>query len=320
MNKTSKKWFIAAVMLLIVGAALILLAACSAGWDISKFGTVEYITSTEYVGEDFNGIRLKSYTADIAFLPSDDGKCKVVSYDREGVEYSVAVTDGVLTVEAVDGQKWYEYAGINFETPKITVYLPKSEYTALTIDEKTGDINVPKEFVFESVNMSVSTGNVKFGASVSGALTIKATTGDVRIEDTALSSLEISVSTGNVTVTNVSAGEVAVTVTTGKTNMTGVLCSGITSRGSTGSITLSGVIAEEKIYVKRSTGDVKFDGSDAGEIFVETGTGNVSGTLLSEKIFTAKSDTGRVDVPNTVTGGRCEVTSDTGNIKLSLKQ
>ena len=78
------------------------------------------------------------------------------------------------------------------------------------------------------------------------------------------------------------------------------------------------VIAENKFSIERSTGNVKFDGSDAAEIFVKTDTGDVTGSLLTDKVFIAQTDTGDVDVPKTVTGGRCEIMSDTGNIKIKI--
>ena len=51
---------------------------------------------------------------------------------------------------------------------------------------------------------------------------------------------------------------------------------------------------------------------------IVTDTGDVTGTLCSEKIFFAESDTGRVEVPKTMSGGRCEVKTDTGKIILSI--
>ena len=51
----------------------------------------------------------------------------------------------------------------------------------------------------------------------------------------------------------------------------------------------------------------------------DTDTGDVKGSLLSEKIFIPTTDTGDVDVPKTVTGGRCEITTDTGDIKITVK-
>ena len=83
---------------------------------------------------------------------------------------------------------------------------------------------------------------------------------------------------------------------------------------------MNNVIAAEKFSIKRSTGDVKLDRSDAAELFVETDTGDVTGTLLSDKVFVVETDTGSVDVPKTITGGKCEIITSTGDINISVKQ
>ena len=66
-------------------------------------------------------------------------------------------------------------------------------------------------------------------------------------------------------------------------------------------------------------GSVTFESSDAEEIFVETDTGNVTGNLLTDKVFITHTDAGRIDVPKTVTGGKCEISTDTGDVKLDIK-
>lgn len=83
---------------------------------------------------------------------------------------------------------------------------------------------------------------------------------------------------------------------------------------------MKNVIATEKFSIERSTGDVTFDGADAAEIFVKTDTGDVKGSLLTDKVFITETDTGRVDVPKTTIGGRCEITTDTGDISIEIKK
>ena len=78
------------------------------------------------------------------------------------------------------------------------------------------------------------------------------------------------------------------------------------------------VIAANRFSIERSTGDVKFTRCDAAEIFVKTNTGNVTGSLLTDKVFLTDTDTGSVTVPKTATGGRCEIETDTGNIKIEI--
>ena len=57
-----------------------------------------------------------------------------------------------------------------------------------------------------------------------------------------------------------------------------------------------------------------FDRCDAAELSITTDTGDVKGTLLSDKVFIARTDTGRVHVPETTNGGKCKITTSTGDI------
>ena len=96
-------------------------------------------------------------------------------------------------------------------------------------------------------------------------------------------------------------------------------CPNLMTTGNTGDITLKNTVASNSFSITRSTGDVNFENCDAGEITVQTSTGDVSGTLLTEKIFISRSSTGSIHVPDTVTGGKCQITTSTGNIDIRLK-
>ncbi len=111
---------------------------------------------------------------------------------------------------------------------------------------------------------------------------------------------------------------ISVTVSTCKVNLTDIKCQNVTSNGNTGDVYLNNVVATEKITIERSTGDVKFNGSDAAEIFVKTNTGDVTGTLLTDKVFITQTNTGSIDVPKTTTGGRYEIQTTTGEIKIDV--
>ena len=63
-----------------------------------------------------------------------------------------------------------------------------------------------------------------------------------------------------------------------------------------------------------------FKNCDAAELFVESDTGDVKGSLLTDKVFITESDTGRVNVPKTVTGGKCEIITNTGDIEIVIAQ
>ena len=305
----------------LVGAGLMLFAVAMAMnfGDFTKLSTQTYETNTHDITERFTNISIKTDTADIAFLPSEDEGCRVVCYESTTGKHSVSAQDGTLSVNEVNTKKWYQYIGIGIGSPKITVYLPESEYSQLTIDESTGGVDIPKDLKFAGMDISTSTGYVKSRASASGTVKIKTSTGYIDIANITADSLDLSVTTGKITLADVScSGDVKIKVSTGKTELTDFTCKNLTSDGSTGRIYLTRVVASEKLYLERSTGDVKFDRCDAAEILVQTDTGDVSGTLLSEKIFTAKTDTGDIDIPRSTAGGRCDITTDTGDIKISI--
>jgi len=313
----SKGIIITAIILIVIGVVLFTVVMTANGWDFGKLGTSRYETNTHSVSDSFTNVSVVTDTADIILAHSDDGECKVVCYEEETAKHFVEVADGTLTVKVINEKKWYDYIGINFGSPKITVYLPQGEYGALSVKGSTGKAEIPDGFRFESADISLSTGNVTSAADVTGDMQIKTSTGDIRVENTSAGAMDLSVSTGMITVDGVKCdGDISTKVSTGKATLADVACGSLNSAGSTGNITMENVIARERLSVERSTGDVKFDGCDAEEIFVKTDTGNVKGTLLSEKVFITKTDTGKVSVPKSVTGGKCEISTDTGDIKI----
>ena len=300
---------------------LLLIIFCMMILTMTACSSMNYETNIHEINEEFNNISIKTDTADIAFVPSNDGMCRVVCYEDAKKNHSVEVQNGTLTLDGVNNKKWYDYIGINIDPPKITVYLPEAEYSSLIIEESTGDIDILRDFKFKSIDVSLSTGDVKCYASAAEAIKIAASTGDICAESISASSLDITVSTGKVTVSDMTCdGNITIGVSTGKTYLTDIVCKNLISTGRTGDISLKNVISTEKISVERSTGDVTLDRSDAAELFITTSTGDVEGSLLTDKVFITKTDTGRIDVPNSIIGGRCEITTDTGDIKISISE
>lgn len=279
MKKSTKIWLIVATSLVALGCIIFSVAMTKNYWDFTKLSTVKYETNTYKVTDDFNSISMLTDTADILFVQSDDKICKVVCYEMSDMKHTTTVQNDTLTINVTDEREWYDHIGITLGSPKITVYLPKTEYDSLVIKEDTGDIEVPKDFKFGTIDIATSTGDI--------------TIAGVTCED-----------------------DIVINVSTGKANLTDIKCKSFISDGSTGDISLNNVIAIEKFSIERSTGDVKFDACDATEIWVETDTGDVTGKLLSEKIFITETSTGDVHVPKSTNGGKCEITTSTGDIYI----
>lgn len=321
MSKKTKTWLIIASSLVIIGCVIFGGVMMALESDFTKLSTVRYETNEHVIKYDYKNISIVTDTADILFEISESTETSAVCFEAKNSKHTVAVNDGTLVIELRDTRKWYEHIGIGFATPKITVRIPKGVYDELVIKSDTGDVEIPKGLSFEHIDITESTGNVTNYASAAGVVKIKTSTGDILVENTSAEAFDFSVSTGRITAYDLACErDIKVSVSTGKTELRNIECKNVISEGNTGAMYMENVIAADKISIKRSTGNVDFEVCDAAEIFIQTDTGNIRGSLLSDKIFFASSDTGRIDVPKTMTGGKCEITTDTGDIKITIKK
>lgn len=328
-----------AVRILIIVSAVIVLVLLAGFICGAFFGLSSFVVNEYAIKEDINRISVIASTADIKILPSPTGEGKVVCREYEKMGHRVSALDGELLIERFDERKWYEFLSFNFRATGVTVYLPEKEYSELFIKTGTSDVEVSRELSFGYAEISVSTGDVEFFAPVKDTVTITASTGDIELRNPGAEAVYLKTSTGDIDVSggevgaielSVSTGEIEVSdiecefdviirVSTGDAEISRVSCRDLISEGNTGDIDLYSVTASGKFDIVRSTGDVKFINSDAAELFIETDTGDVSGTLLTSKIFITDTNTGKVRVPDSVIGGRCEIKTSTGNIIISVK-
>lgn len=320
MKKRTKIWILVATSLIATGLILFGGIMTMLNWDFTKLSTDKYETNHYTVSEPYQNISVNTVTADILFLPSEDESTKVVCYEEKKTKHSVTVKDGTLSIELIDQRKWYDHIGFHFETPKLTVYLPAEEYGALSIQLTTGDTAIAQEFQFESMDISTTTGDIRSVASVTKSAKLKTTTGDIEVENCSVGAMDLIVTTGDIDVASVTCqGMIQANVSTGDAKLNDVSCKSFYSNGTTGDLSLKNVVAIEQFFVERTTGDIHFDRCDAAELYVEATTGDVTGSLLSEKIFIAKASTGDVNVPESVNGGKCKITTSTGDIHITVQ-
>lgn len=319
MSKSVKIWLSVATALIVIGTVLFTVAMSVNGWDFNKAGTVTYTTNTYEPVGDFNNISIDVDTTEIEFALSDNGKCRIVCFEDENILHSAAVQNGTLSIGTADTRKWYEYISISFARPKMTVYLPQSEYGSLEIKTDTGHILLPKEFSFDTLKIKGDTCDVNCFASVNEELEIDLSTGAVTLKEISAGQVKLTTNTGWIQVSKADVGEnIRIKTDTGQVSLEDITCKDLYAKSATGSITLENVIGAGKFEIEIDTGNVRFDGSDAAEIFVKADTGDVTGQLLSEKIFFTETATGRVSVPKSTTGGRCEIKTSTGDIRFKI--
>ena len=320
MSKATKIWLITAASLLFVGLITFVIAMSAGGWNFGLLGQ-KYNTNVYEVSEDFSKIEISGSTEDIVFAPSEDGKCSVVCYEQENIVHSVNVKDGTLTVTEKDSRKWYEHVSFfSFRSQGVKIYLPKATYESLVIKTSTSDVHIPEFLTFDSIDVSLTTGDVKCSALVTELVKIKTSTGRISLSGTSAASINLETSTGDIRLLDVqNADSISLTVSTGDVNLHNVSCKTLTTVGDTGDVEMEGVTVGVNLSITRTTGDVELEACDGGEIYIKTSTGDVEGSLLSDKTFITRTSTGKVRVPEYSIGERCEITTSTGDIEMRVK-
>ena len=322
MRKSTIVWLSIGGGLIVLGALLFVLVMSANQWNFMKLSTEKYVTNTYEFEDAVENVRIQSKTAQIEFLKSEDGKTKVVCYETKKCMHVTKIKDGTLSIEINDTRKWYDYINVfDFSTDKITVYLPEGAYGDLNVKASVSDVRIGAGYTFQNISVRLSTGSIHCNASAVNLLQMHTTIGDVKLTDLSAGRIDLIASTGKITASKIECkGEMRVEISTGDIYFTDVTCQNLISEGDTGDLNLKNVIAQEKFDFERSTGDVKFEKCDAAELFIETDTGSVKGSLLTEKIFIVETDTGRIDVPKSVSGGRCEIETDTGDVNITIQE
>ncbi len=297
MKKSIKIWLIIATVLILLGSSIFTVAMAKNGWNFSKLSTIKYVTNEVSLSEPFNNIYVETTTADVKIVKSQEGS-KAVFLEQENLRHNAVVDNNTLKISATDTRKWYDHIGISFKAPKVTLYLTETDYQSLQVKTATGDVEVSKDFSFTTVDVLGETGDVKIIGGATESVKIKVSTGDVFVKDVNSKSLEISTSTGDVEVLN------------------SFISNDVLINVSTGDVEIDSLISNKSITVKSTTGDVEFERIDAPDIFIKTSTGDVEGSIKTGKIFNAKSNTGKVRVPSSTTGGTFVIETDTGDITV----
>ena len=321
MSKATKAWLITASALTALGLIIFAAVMTVCDWDFTKLSTVEYKTEVYNPDGEFDKISVDTDTAEIELVPSENKECKVVCFESEKAEHYAAVENSTLVISSTDKRKWYEYIGISLKTPKITVYLPQNSYNLLSAECDTGNITVPETLSFKTVQINGHTSDVDFFASVSDNVQIKVSSGNISVGTLTADSLSLAAGTGDIKVNSVSINNgINIKASTGTVKLTDISCGSILADSNTGDMRFKNVLVSGSLSVESGTGNVGFDNSDADTVCVKTGTGDVTGTLLSEKVFATKTSTGTVRVPKTASGGKCEITTSTGNIIIDIQK
>lgn len=274
----------------------------------------------EYALEgEINNIDFDVSISDVTFKATTDGTKKVVFQETKRMYHTYNVSEGKLQIGFKDERTWNEKI-FSFNDLKVDLYLPSAFYGDLTGKSSTGDISIPSDFSFNNINIELSTGDINLTCNATESIVLKSSTGKMSLNKLYAKNVTLTSDTGNAELNEVTVYEkITIKRSTGNIKMNSVRAHDYESQSSTGQVNFKDVLIYNHIQIQTSTGDVKLEDSDASTLKIKTSTGDVKGTLLTSKIFYAKSDTGKIDVPKSTEGGMCEIETSTGDISFTIK-
>lgn len=289
-----------AVLCVGIGLLLVLGAMVATGFDFGRMNTLHFVTNTYTVHDTFTNISIKDAECDVRLVLTEGGTCTVECRESDKIYNTVAVENGTLTVRRVDSRRWYEHIGVYWwGKMEVTVYLPQAEYNSLSAVSVSGNVEIPEGFSFQKAEARSTSGSVRFAAAVEGDLYVKTVSGSVRVEGAAPKTLTVQSTSGRLTLTDVT-------------------CQSMEAESTSGSIVFSDTLASGHMRIKSVSGAVELRRCDADTLWIKTTSGRVWGTLLTEKIFITNTTSGRVNVPQSASGGKCEVKTTSGSIEFKI--
>lgn len=315
MKKSKKAALIVSAALIVLGGVLYAGAAAFTGFDFSVLETAS-LTRKEYeVNGSFKDISIDAKDCAVRLRYSEDGKCRVVCGENENITHTVEVKDNTLNITRNDSRKWYMMIGISLKQYDITVYLPEKMYGSLLFESGSGDISVPEDFGFSSGDIRTGSGNVAVSAVFDGNFSVETSSGDVKIKKLSADVIDINTVSGEIDVSEVTAAQtVNIESASGDTGLSEANAKNISAQSSSGGIKFDGVKAAGEIRAESRSGDISLDKSDADSLYIKTNSGDVSGSLLSPKIYNAETGSGTVKLPRSEEGGTCDIVTGSGDI------
>lgn len=149
-----KKLFSFACMLLL---GSVILTGCSSTDE--DFSAESYVVSHTQVQE----IELEVQDRKIEVIPSEDDQIRMDYYESTKETYNISISDsGTLTMTSVSNKNWTDYIGGSAPIDKrtITLYVPDSLVSSLTLNTTNENISVAPLTVTKDVTLTTNGGDI----------------------------------------------------------------------------------------------------------------------------------------------------------------
>ncbi len=339
MKKAVKIGLITAAVLIVAGI-LTVGAVFAIGGGFAQQSP--YTSVTHRAESPFDSISVSVAFPEVRIELSPDGTAYAVCDEGERIHYTLTVEEETLYLREHDDRRWVDHIGILYAARPLMLYLPEGIYNSLTVETVSSSLKCEaSELSFYTVDLTSSSGSIRFSTPVLSALYAESTSGGIHVANAspenvflnstsgnisaenvqARAGFEAVATSGSVTVKNCNAKRIMLKSTSGSIKLTKSAPVNIDLHTTSGSMRLDGVVASGTLSAKSASGSIKLEGCDAGNLQLESTSGSIGGTLLSDKWFDTRSTSGSIRCPASVKdAGKCTVVTVSGSIKFEIAE
>lgn len=321
MIKAKKTALLISLGLILSGLIIAFIAAACLGFDPQRLNTSTFETYEQSVDGAFTDLRIRTVNSDIQLLPYDGGRCRVVYDESEHTKVDIQSDGTTLSITERDTRLWYQQIQFMYfaRDPAITVYLPRESYHSLHLESTNGDMEVGDTFRFTDAELQNTNGEIVFSAGTSGKLTLGAINGSIRAANASGGPVKAKSVNGSIALQDMDVTQLETDTTNADIRLSDITAGELSAASTNGRLRLSQTAAEGTMKLHTVNADITLDQVDAASLDITTTNGDVSGSLLSPKVFDCSTNHGDVSLPpSDPTGGTCRVKTANGDVKLFI--
>lgn len=305
MKSSTKKWFIAAGILILLGIIVSIISFAASGFDLSAFVSTDDRTKKEYEiqRQDAVSLDITTISSDIILKESNSDAIKITCYESDKISFNTSVNNGVLKIEETDNRKWFEYLlpFIGFKDVSLIVELPKDNWENIALNSTSGDINA-QSFNCVEFSSDTTSGDINLGSiSAENQIRLDTTSGEITLKNSSSGTIHSESTSGDINFGSISAeNEIRLDTTSGEVSLSSISdASSLSASSTSGDIEIYNAIVDS-IEVTTVSGNIDFSKIEADKYKMSATSGDIEGGIVgNENSVTFFTDTtsGDISVP-----------------------
>jgi len=209
---------------------------------------------------------------------------------------------------------------LNVESLSGSVQAEAVSAPTLCIHTTSGALRL-SDATFSVFSGSTASGSLKVENLSGKRMTLDSASGPIRLSTVRVPSLELSTASGSIHAEDVAAATLETGAASGSVRLSSVTAESVAIGTASGSISVEDARVANELSANAASGSIKLNSVEASGFTLSTNSGNISGTLSGEPesySFHARSQCGRVSVPDTDGPRKVCATTNSGAISLAF--